>query len=94
MLHKHKIARKNSDGMKRYYNRNTNFKEHNEGDTKWYLYLERKVGISPKLTRNWKFGDVLYQIQLNPRCRPKTVHYDKLKPYLEDNKPSWFRISE
>ena len=58
MLHMHEIARKNinvySDGIKRYCNRNTNFKEHNEGDAVWYLYLERKVGISPKLTRNWK----------------------------------------
>ena len=106
MLHMHEIARKNikicSDGMKRYYNRNTNFKEHNEGDAVWYLYLERKVGISPKLTRNWKgpyivtkkFGDVLYQIQLNPRGKPKIVHYDKLKPYLGENKPSWFRAPE
>ena len=58
MLHMHEIACKNikicSDDMKRYYYRNTNFKEHNEGDAMWYLYLERKVGISPKLTRNWK----------------------------------------
>ena len=41
MLHMHEIACKNikicSDGMKRYYNRNTNFKEHNEGDAVWYL---------------------------------------------------------
>ena len=58
LLHMHNIARKNlqicSDVMKRYYDRNTHFKEHAVGDAVWYLYLERKPGISPKLTRNWK----------------------------------------
>ena len=93
LLHMHNIARKNlqicSDGMKRYCDRNTHFKEHAVGDAVWYLYLERKPGISPKLTRNWKgpyivtkkFGDVLYQIQRGPQGKPKPVHYDKLKPY-------------
>ena len=104
MLLMHEIARKNiricSDGMKRYYDRNTNFIEHNVGDAVWYSYVEKRAGISPKLARKWKgpytvtkkFGDVLYQIQLNPRGKPKLVHYDKLKPYHGDNKPSWFHI--
>ena len=104
LLHMHDIARKHiklcSDGMKRYYDRSANFKEHAVGDAVWYLYIERKVGISPKLTRNWKgpyvitrkYGDVLYQIQRNPRGKPKLVHYDKLKPYLGENKPTWFNV--
>ena len=106
LLYMHNIARKNlqicSDGMKRYYDRNIHFKEHAVGDAVWYLYLERKPGISPKLTRNWKgpyivaktFGDVLYQSQRGPRGKPKLVHYDKLKPYLGENKPIWFHTPE
>lgn len=103
LIHMHDIARKHiqitSDGMKRYYDRNTNFKEHHVGDPVWYFYLERKPGISPKLTRNWKgpyvvtkkFSNILYQIQRGPRGKPKLVHYDKLKPYLGENKPTWFQ---
>ena len=48
LLHMHDIARKHiklcSEGIKRYY------KGHAVGDAVWYLYVERKVGISPKLT--------------------------------------------
>ena len=106
LLHMHNSARKNlqicSDGMKLYYDRNTHFKEHAVGDAVWYSYLERKPGISPKLTRNWKgpyivikkFGDVLYQIQCGSRGKPTLVHYDKLKPYLGENKSTWFHTSE
>ena len=98
----HDIARKHiqicSEGMKRYYDRNLHFKEHDVSDAVWYLYVERKPGISPKLTRNWKgpyvitrkYGDVLYQIQRCPRGKPKLVHHDKFKPYIGENKPTWF----
>ncbi|MES9879322.1 MAG: reverse transcriptase domain-containing protein [Sedimenticola sp.] len=106
LIHMHDIARKHiqisSDGMKRYYDRNTHFKEHYVGDAVWYLYVERKPGISPKLTRNWKgpyiitdkFGDVLYRIQKCPRGKSKLVHYDKLKCYLGENKPTWFNTTK
>ena len=105
LLRIHEIARKHiklsSEGMKRYYDRNANFKEYAVGDPVWYLYVERKVGISTKLTRSWKgpyvitrkYGDVLYQIQRNPRGKPKLVHHDKLKPYLGENKPTWFNAT-
>ena len=63
-----------------------------------YICPVRKPGISPKMIKDWKgpyiitekFGDVLYKIQLSPRRKPKVVHYDKLKPYLGENKPLWF----
>ena len=98
----HDTARKHiqicSDGMKRYYDRNKNFTEYSIGDAVWYICPVRKPGISPKMIRDWKgpyiitekFGDVLYKIQLSPRRKPKVVHYDKLKPYLGENKPLWF----
>ena len=94
----HDIARKHikisSDGMKRFYDRNKHFTE----IAVWYFYTERRHDISLKLYRNWKgpyiitkkFGDNLYQIQKNARGKPKLVHHDKLKPYLGENKPTWF----
>ena len=102
LVHMHDIARKHikisSDGMKQFYDRNKHFTEYAMGDAVWYFYTERRHVISPKLNRNWKgpyiitkkFGDVLYQIQKNARGKPKVVHYDKLKPYLGENKPTWF----
>ena len=77
--------------MKRYYDRNTNFIEHNVDDAVWYSYVEKRAGISPKLAR--KCSEVIYQIQLYPRGKPKLVHYDKLKTYQGDKKPSWFRVA-
>ena len=67
-----------------------------------YFYTERKPGISPKLTRNWRgpyiitktFADFLYQIQKSPLEKPKLVHYDKLKSYLGKNKPTWFNVAK
>ena len=102
LVHIHDIARKHikisSDGMKRFYDRNKNFKEYVVGDAVLYFYTERRYGISTKLNRNWKgpyivtkkFGEILYQIQKNARGKPKIVHHDKLKLYVGENKPTWF----
>ena len=72
------------------------------GDAVWYYDPQRKVGVCPKLQRPWKgpftvtkkLNDVLFRIQLNPRCKPKIVHHDRLKPYRKEQKPTWFKISE
>ena len=41
-----------------------------------------------------KLTDVLYRIQENPGGRSKVVHYDRLKKYQDENKPTWFRQNE
>jgi hypothetical protein len=27
---------------------------------------------------------------LSPKSKPKVVHHDKLKPYVGENRPTWF----
>ena len=58
----------------------------------------RKQGISLKLQRSWKgpyviiqkLNNVLYRIQELPRGKSKEVHYDRLKRYEGENKPTSF----
>ena len=97
----HDIARKHvqicSDGMKMYYDRNINFTEFSIGDAVWFHNPVRKKGISLKLQRPWKgpylivekYNDILYKIQKSPRDKAKVVHFDRLKPYNGENKPTW-----
>ena len=72
------------------------------GDCVWFHNPVRKVGQSLKFQRPWKgpyiitekLTDVLYRIQENPRGKSKVVHYDRLKKYQGENKPTWFRQNE
>lgn len=98
----HEIARKHiklsSDGMKRYYDRNTNFTEYSVGDAVWFHNPVRKKGLTLKFQRPWngpfvvikKYSDVTYKIQESLRSKPKVVHYDRLNTYNGENKPTWF----
>lgn len=87
-----------SDVMKRLYDHKIHHKLYNPGDPVWYYQYQRKVGRNPKFQRPWhgpfvvvdRLNDVLYRIKLNPKSPPKVVHYNKLKPYVGDNAPSWF----
>ena len=87
-----------SKGMKNYYDKRTNFVELSVGDCVWFHNPVRKQGISLKLQRPWKgpfvitqkLNDVLYKIQESPRGKSKVVHYDRLKRYEGENKPTWF----
>jgi hypothetical protein len=64
----------------------------------WYYQYQRKVGLNPKLQRTWhgpfvgieRLNDVMYRIKLSPKSKPKVVHHDKLKPYVGENRPTWF----
>ena len=98
----HEFARKNmnlsSETMKKNYDCKIHHKLYNPGDPVWYYQYQRKIGLNPKLQRPWhgpyvvidKLNDVLYRIKLGPRCKPKVVHHDKLKPYVGENRPTWF----
>ena len=100
----HDVARKHiqlaSNRMKRYYDRDVNFTEYNVADAVWFHNPVRKPGVSLKFQRPWKgpyvviekINDILYKIQLSPQAKPKVVHYDRLKKYLGENKPTWFVV--
>ena len=92
----HDFARKrlniSSDSMKKQYDLKVNLHDYTVGDRVWYYNPQRKVGISGKLVRPWtgpyvlksKLNDVLYRIQDGTK-KPKVVHHDKLKPFLQGN---------
>jgi hypothetical protein len=50
---------------------------------------DRTKGLCPKFQSNWegpyvvihKLNDVICRIQKGPKCRPKVIHQDRLKPY-------------
>jgi hypothetical protein len=87
-----------SDVMKKTYDQKIHQKLHNYGDTVWYYQYQRKVSLNPKLQRPWhrpfvvieRLNDVMYCIKLSPRSQPKVVHHNKLKPYVGENRPTWF----
>jgi hypothetical protein len=87
-----------SDVMKKTYDHKIHQKLHNSGDPVWYYQYQRKVGLNPKLQKPWhgpfvvieRLNDVMYRIKLSPKSKPKVVHHDKLKPYVGENRPTWF----
>ena len=62
------------------------------GDPVWLHDPTKRVGLSPKLRPTWdgpyiiikQLTDVTFRIQKGPRCKPKVVHCDRLKPYRGD----------
>jgi hypothetical protein len=87
-----------SDVMKKTYDHKIHKKLHNSGDPVWYYQYQRKVGLNPKLLRPWhgpfviieRLNDVMYRIKLSSKSKPKIVHYDKLKHYVDEYRPTWF----
>jgi hypothetical protein len=87
-----------SDVMKKTYDHKIHQKLHNSGDPVWYYQYQRKVGLNPKLQKPWhgpfvvieRLNDVMYRIKLSSKSKPKVVHHDKLKPYVGENRPTWF----
>ena len=87
-----------SDVMKKTCDHKIHQKLHNPGDPVWYYRYQRKVGLNPKLQRPWhgpfvvieRLNGVMYRIKLSPKSKPKVVHHDKLKPYVGENRPTWF----
>ena len=88
-----------SDRMKRYYDIGTKMQNFDKGSPVWLHNPHRTKGLCPKLQSNWegpyvviqKLNDVICRIQKGPKCRPKVVHQDRLKPYLGENAPDWFK---
>ena len=84
---------------KRKYDHNIEQKLYNVGDAVWYYYPICKKGRSRKLQRPWtgpyivtkRINNVIYKIKLTAKSKAKIVHHDRLKPYLSDSQPSWFR---
>ena len=71
-----------------------------EGQAVWLWDPSRKRGVCPKLTSNWKgvfvitkkkIDDLVYKILKHQRAKPKVVHLNRLKPYIGDNGPKWFK---
>ena len=97
----HNFARNNlrlkSDRMKEYYDAGSQDETLNEGDPVWLYNPTRKKGLTPKLTRPWqgpyiivkRINDLVYRIQLGPKCKPKVVHKNRLWRYTGNNVPSW-----
>lgn len=100
----HQFARQrlklSSDRMKRYYNINAKMQSFEIESPVWLHNPKRRIGICPKLQRNWegpyvvikRLNEVIYRIQKGPKARPKVVHQDRLKPYLGENIPTWFKV--
>lgn len=101
----HDWARQNlnlsSKNMKRRYDCQSNAQNYKTGDLVWLFNPTRTKGRCPKLQRPWvgpftvthKISDILFRIQRSPHSKPKVVHHDRLKPYLGENIPDWFKPS-
>ena len=62
----------------------------------WILH-ERK-GLSPKLNPHKFVGpcvvvrihnDVIFEIRTSAKCKGRTLHHDRLKPYINNDIPQW-----
>lgn len=64
----------------------------------WFRDESRRLKKCPKLQNLWlgpcvvlrKNSDLNYEIQLNAKGKRRTVHHNKLKPYVGD-KPNWVK---
>ena len=102
LLEVHEFARKQlsiaSDSMKRRYDLKMNYKEYKVGDPVWYFKPRRRVGYNPKLQADWKgpmviiecLNNVLYRIKSSPKAKPEIAHHDHIRPYISEDKPTWF----
>ena len=70
-------------------------------DAAWLHNPQTKKGLSPKLQRPWqgpytvikRNNDLVYQIQLGPKTKPKVVHRNRLWRYSGVNAPTWYKAS-
>ena len=88
------------DKMLRQYSSQIHLNRYEPGDAVWHSTPRNFIGGGSKLDRNWKgpfivskrINDVIYQIKIGPKHKPKTVHHNYLKPYMGNNKPTWFHL--
>ena len=102
LLDIHEYARKHlkiaSDSMKRQYDVKTNHINYNIGDAVWYFKPSRRKGFNPKIQIHWKgpyvvtqpLNEVLYRIQAGPKTKSDIEHHNAIRPYLCDDRPTWF----
>ena len=89
----HKFARTRiriaSDRMKRRYDVGSTTEKFQCVDAVWFYNLQRKKGLSPKLSTDWEgpylvvkqINDLLYRIQKSPRGKSRVVHRNRLWSY-------------
>lgn len=99
----HEVARrhlrKSATHQKQSYDQKAGKSALCKGQPVWLWDPSRKRGVCPKLTSSWKgpfvvidkIDDLLYKIQKNPRANPKVVHLNRLKPYVGNQAPKWFK---
>ena len=68
------------------------------GDFVYYVDSTRKKGLSPKLNPHKFVGpcvvvrihnDVIFEIRTSAKCKGRTLHHDRLKPYINNDIPQW-----
>ena len=87
--------------QKRHYDRaSKGSTQYQVGQAVWLHNPTKRIGLSPKLQPVWEgpfviikqLTDVTFRIQKGPRCKPKVVHCDRLKPYRGDYPgKSWWK---
>ena len=97
----HELARivlgKKAERNKESYDLRVAFNKYNVGDIVWLLRETRKVGATFKLEPHYDGPYVITNmpstinltIQMDANGQKKTVHHDKLKPYVGKCVPSW-----
>ncbi|KAJ8943433.1 hypothetical protein NQ318_015711 [Aromia moschata] len=102
----HRYAREklkmHSDKMKQRLDTTSTETAFQPGDAVWLYAPKRTKGKSPKLQRNWegpytimkKNNDLVYNIQLSPRSKPKVVHLARLAKYTGHDPPKWFVVED
>lgn len=90
-----------SDRMKECYDSSTQEKIFERGDAVWLFNPQRKKGVTPKLSCNWKelytvvkhINDDVYKIQHGPRTKPTVVHRNRLWKYCRQSTPTWLNAT-
>ena len=102
LQHVHKLVRVNlgraTELQRRQYNKRSWVRPFYPGQGVWLLNPRRKVGRTPKLDSPFEpgaytvvrvIGNVICEIQKNPRSKPKIVHCDKLEPKRKPHNGEW-----
>ncbi|GFY00934.1 hypothetical protein TNCV_1363401 [Trichonephila clavipes] len=94
----HHLARERigmaSEKMKTRYDARAPGHDFHERDKVWLWNPKHRKGLSPKMQTNWeapytvlkRLNDVVVQIQKSPHLKPKVVLYNRLDPYLGQDK--------
>lgn len=78
-----------SERMKERYDVKAEKGGYRPGDLVWLYNPKRRRGYSPKLQSSWegpyeiitRLNDVVYRIKMQPKGKPKVVHFNRLAPF-------------